>query len=104
VDGFPPGTHVLSLENHGDVVPLLDGEENPDSPQQVTVHFDDPGTGIGDSHSLTHYTHGAAAVDASDDPSLVEQLHSLHHHGFLAGPGAAGVTVTSQVFQITRAP
>ncbi|GAB3790665.1 hypothetical protein [Nocardioides ungokensis] len=104
VDGFPPGTHVLSLENHGDVVPLLDGEENPDSPQQVTVHFDDPGTGIGDSHSLTHYTHGAAAVDASDDPSLVEQLHSLRHHGFLAGPGAADVTVTSQVFQITRAP
>ena len=85
VPGFPPGTHVLCLENHGDVVPLLDGEENPDSPQQVTVHFDDPGTGIGDSHSLTHYTHGAAAVDASSNPSLVEQLHSLQQHGYLAG-------------------
>jgi hypothetical protein len=41
LDGFPPGSHVLSLENRGDVVPLLDGEDNPDSAEQVTVRFDD---------------------------------------------------------------
>ena len=29
VDGFPDGVHVLSLEHHGDVVPLLDGADNP---------------------------------------------------------------------------
>ena len=101
VPGFPPGTHVLSLENHGDVVPLLDGEANPDSPQQVTVRFDDPGTGIADSHGLAHYVRGAAAVDASDDPSIREQLRSLRHHGFLAVTGGP-VAVTSQVFRITR--
>ena len=103
VHGFPPGTHVISLENHGDVVPLLDGEENPDSPQQVTVHFDDQGSSTGDNHSLTHYTNGAAAVDASDDPSIREQLQSLQDNGFLGG-GQAGQTVSSQVFQITRHP
>jgi pimeloyl-ACP methyl ester carboxylesterase len=101
VPGFPPGTHVISLENQGDVVPLLDGEENPDSPQQVTVHFDDRGSDIGDSHSLDHYTNGAAAVDASADQSLVEQLDSLHAHGYL---GTGGQDVSSQVFQITRQP
>lgn len=104
VPGFPPGTHVISLENQGDVVPLLDGEENPDSTQQVTVHFDDQGSSIADSHGLDHYVHGAAAVDASDDPSLVEQLHDLAAHGYLATPGQGGQTVTSQVFQITRGP
>ena len=40
LDGFPPGTHVLSLENQGDVIPLLDGADNPDSAEQVTVRFD----------------------------------------------------------------
>ncbi len=104
VDGFPPGTHVLSLENQGDVVPLLDGEDNPDSAQQVTVQFDAQGTDIGDNHSLSHYTSGAAAVDASDDPSLVEQLDSLHAHGFLGNGAQPDQTVASQVFQITRDP
>ncbi|MBB6627693.1 hypothetical protein H5V45_10210 [Nocardioides sp. KIGAM211] len=101
VDGFPPGTHVLSLENQGDVVPLLDGEENPDSPQQVTVHFDDQGSSIGDSHGLDHYANGAAAVDASTDPSIVEQLQSLQDNGYL---GAGDGSVSSQVFEITRGP
>ncbi len=100
VPGFPSGTHVLSLENHGDVVPLLDGEENPDSPQQATVHFDDGGSSIGDNHSLSHYAHGAAAVDASQHPSLLEQLRSLHDNGFLGR--SEGQAVSSQVFQITR--
>ncbi|MCW2766887.1 MAG: hypothetical protein JWO11_2846 [Nocardioides sp.] len=102
VDGFPPGTHVLSLEHEGDVVPLLDGEENPDSVQQVTVHFGDGGTDIVDHHSFPHYVAGAAAVDASDDPSIVESLQSLADHGFLAD--GSGQTVTSRTFQITRSP
>ncbi|MCW2791035.1 MAG: hypothetical protein JWO76_133 [Nocardioides sp.] len=101
VDGFPPGTHVISLENQGDVVPLLDGEENPDSPQQVTVHFNDQGSSVGDSHGLDHYANGAAAVDACDDPSLQEQLANLQANGYL---GTDGQQVTSQVFQITRNP
>ncbi len=69
----------------------------------MTVHFDDRGSGIGDSHGLAHYANGAAAVDASSDPSVREQLRSLRGHGFLASGGRGG-TVTSQVFQVTRHP
>ncbi len=100
--GFPPGSHVLSLENHGDVVPLLDGADNPDSAEQVTVRFDDHRAGVVVDHDLHPYVEGAVAVQASDDPSLREQLASLADAGFV-GP-ADGKDVTSQVFQITRVP
>ncbi|HET7066043.1 MAG TPA: hypothetical protein VFI21_00405 [Nocardioides sp.] len=98
VRDYPAGTHVLSLENRGDVVPLLDGHDNPDSLQQVTVTFDDHETSIAGNHSLQHYVHGAVAVDASTDPSVREQLDSLREQGFLGSGG----TATSQVFQVTR--
>lgn len=98
VHGFPPGSHVLSLENRGDVVPLLDGHDNPDSREQVTVRFDDHETSIPANHTVRHYVHGAAAVEASTDPSIREQLASLRTHGFLGGRA----TATSQVLQITR--
>lgn len=107
VSGFPPGTHVLSLENQGDVVPLLDGEENPDTTQQVTVRFDDhddPADGIADNHALSHYANGAAAVDASEDPSVLESLQSLQDNGFLSPTDSDTPTISSQVFQITREP
>jgi hypothetical protein len=98
VPGFPPGSHVLSLENAGDLVPLLDGADNPDSVPQVTVRFDDHARSIAGNHHVGHYVHGAAAADASSDPSIRAQLASLRAHGFL---GSAG-TASSQVFQITR--
>jgi hypothetical protein len=100
VAGFPDGTHVLSLEHEGDVVPLLDFAPNPDSVEQVTVTFDStagPG-GLEGEHSYEHYIGGAALVDASEDPGVREQVTSLHAAGFLGAGGAA----TSQVFQITR--
>ncbi len=102
LDGFPPGSHVLSLENQGDVIPLLDGADNPDSAEQVTVRFDDHETAIAANHGLDHYVDGAGAVQASDDPSIRDQLTSLQEGGFV-GAGA-GQEVTSQVFQITRVP
>jgi hypothetical protein len=86
------------LENRADVVPLLDGRDNTDTAQQVTVQFDEPGTSVVDSHDLRHYVHGAEAADASGDPSVRAALSSLRHGGFLGSPGEA----TSQVFQITR--
>jgi hypothetical protein len=98
IHDYPAGSHVLSLENHGDLVPLLDGHDNADSVAQVTVKFDDHGTSIPDDHDLHHYIDGAAAADASADPSVREQLHSLRSDGFL---GSAGRT-TSQVLQVTR--
>jgi hypothetical protein len=102
LDGFPPGTHVLSLENHGDVVPLLDGEENPDSAEQVTVRFDDRLASVVGDHDLDRYVEGAMVVQDSDDPSIQDQLASLAAAGFV-GP-TTGQEVSSQVFQITRDP
>src|SRR3954454_19726706 len=102
LDGFPPGAHVLSLEDQGDVVPLLDGEDNADSAEQVTVRFDDHERSIGANHGLDHYVNGALAAQESMDASVQEQIASLDEQGFL-GPGDAR-QVTSQVFQITRVP
>jgi hypothetical protein len=101
VAGFPPGTHVLSLEQQGDIVPALDGAPNPDSVEQTTVVFDaHPADGVVAHHSYDAYEQGAGLVDASRDPSVVSAVQSLHVHGYLG----AGGSVTSQVFQITRAP
>ena len=102
VDGFPTGSHVLSLEHRGDVVPLLDGEDNPDSVQQVTVTFDHRGEGIVERHGYDAYVAGAAAVDTSADASVVEQLDSLRAHGFLSGSEEGRTSVSSQVFQVVR--
>jgi hypothetical protein len=101
VSGFPSGTHVLSLEQLGDIVPELDGVPNPDAVAQTTVTFDaHPGAGVTAHHSYDAYEQGAGLTDASRDPSVVAAVQSLHDHGYLG----AGGTVTSQVFQITRAP
>lgn len=106
VPAFPAGTHVLSLEHQGDVVPLTDGAPNPDSVEQTTVGFGDHGgaDGIVGNHDYWHYVNGAAAADASTDPSVQEQLASLHDGGFLGTGHATGPTATSQVFQIVRQP
>jgi hypothetical protein len=98
IHDYPAGSHVLSLENHGDLVPLLDGHDNADSLNQVTVEFDDHEASLAGNHDLHHYVDGAAAADASGDPSIREQLASLRDHGFLG----SGATATSQVLQVTR--
>ncbi len=101
VPGFPSGSHVLSLEQQGDIVPELDGAPNPESVEQTTVVFDaHPGGGILAHHSYGAYEEGAGLVDAATDPSIVDAVQSLQDHGFLGSGGQ----VTSQVFQITRSP
>lgn len=101
VGELPEGLNVLSLEQHGDLVPLLDGEPNPPSVEQTTVLVDaHPGPGIETHHDHDVYIAGGAAVDASSHPSVVTSVGSLHEHGFLGSGGQ----VTSQLFQITRDP
>lgn len=101
VGDLPAGSNVLSLEQHGDLVPLLDGEPNPPSVEQTTVLVDaDPPSGITAHHDYEVYVDAAAAADASTHPSVVTSIESLHTHGFLGSGGQ----VTSQVFQVTRAP
>jgi hypothetical protein len=101
IPGVPTGTHVLSLEQLGDVVPQLDGQPNPDSVEQTTLTFDaHPEAGVLAHHDYDAYEQGAALADASTDPSVSEAVQSLHEHGYLGQDGQ----VTSQVFQITRSP
>ncbi len=93
----PAGTQVLSLENSGDVVPLADGEGNPDEPHRTTVRFDNRTGSLGGNHSLETYIRGAAAVDGSADPSLTAELEALRHDGFLGSTdptSTRGYTIT----------
>ena len=90
VPGFPSGSHVLSLEQQGDIVPELDGAPNPDSVEQTTVTFDaHPDGGVDAHHSYDVYEEGAGLVDAATDPSVTDAVGSLHDHGFL-GAGRPG--------------
>jgi hypothetical protein len=91
---LPSGAHVLSFENAGDVIPLLNGEPNAATGNHVTVQFDDSMT-PGFAHDLTHYVHGAHAADTSGNPDIAAQLASMD--GFLNGS-----TTGSQGYVITR--
>ena len=68
---------------------------------ETTVLVDaDPPNGITAHHDYDVYVAAAAAADGSNHPSVVSSVGSLHDHGFLG----TGGQVSSQVFQITRAP
>jgi hypothetical protein len=88
--GVPDEVTVLSLENTGDVVPLLDGEPNPDRAHHTTVqadvHTGSLGAEDGQNHSLSSYGRIADAADASDHPSLTAVLSGMREAGFLADP------------------
>jgi len=92
----PASVNVLALENDGDVVPHLDGAENPDrlNVTTVTAH-----RGHGDviaNHSLDEaYLAAARDLDASGDPSVRDYLRGLA--GFLTAS-----TVRTHTYQITR--
>lgn len=97
--GIPADVTVLSLENTGDVVPLLDGEANPGSAHHTTVqadvHSGSLGAADGQNHSLSTYGQIADAADASDDASVAAVIASLHDQGFLAGEGAQVESITT---------
>jgi hypothetical protein len=75
---IPDDVSVLSLEHSQDVVPKLDGTDNPDRPNWTTVTrelSDAEGTadgqrGPGAAHSVPNYAVTGSDVDASDDPGI----------------------------------
>lgn len=101
---IPAGTHTLHLEHQQDWVTGTDGTSNPDAPNRTTMTLTDPvqppGTeeaGLGPAHKLPVYLAGAAAADASSDPSL---------RASVAGMGAvvgAGSVATRELYRFRRA-
>ena len=67
---IPAGISVLSLENRGDVVPELDGRDNPARASWLTASTDHGAASVLAKHSLDAYLAGAGDLDADDDPSL----------------------------------
>jgi hypothetical protein len=100
VPHIPDNIQVLSLENKGDLVPLTDGEGNPDQPNRTTVRFDHPTGSIGGNHGLDSYSRGGQLVDQSHDPSLVETKDQLRKDGFVGSTDP----VSTSTYTITRAP
>lgn len=97
--GVPDDVTVLSLENTGDVVPLLDGEPNPAAAHHVTVqadvHLGSLGAEPGQNHALATYAAIAAAAEAGGDPSVQQVVAGMHDVGFLAA-GADSRTTSFQ--------
>lgn len=97
--GIPSHVQVLSLENTGDVVPLLDGEANPASAHHTTVqadiHSGSFGAEDGQNHSLSTYGQIAGAVDQSDDPSVQHAVASMQ--GFLDATTSSSTSYQTQL-------
>jgi pimeloyl-ACP methyl ester carboxylesterase len=92
----PANVNVLALENDGDVVPHLDGAENPDRLNVTTVTAHRGYGNVIANHSLDEaYLAAARDIDASDDPSVRDYLRGLA--GFLTAS-----TVRTHTYQITR--
>jgi hypothetical protein len=75
---IPPDVSVLSLEHRQDLVPKLDGADNPDRPNWVTITRDlhdgappNSEPSILAAHSLDNYARTGSEVDGSGDPSVV---------------------------------
>ena len=104
--GIPDDVTVLSLENTGDVVPLLDGEPNPASAHHTTVqadiHAGSFGAEPGQNHSLATYGDIAAAVDASDDPSVQHAVAGMEE--FLSGTDSSSTSFQVQQGAQVRPP
>jgi len=77
----PVGVQVLALEHDDDLVPRLDGRTHPDRRDRVVVSAPAPDgrwrTDAVPAHSSSAYVVTAAAVDASDHPSLVSYRQGL---------------------------
>jgi len=102
----PDAVHVLSIEHSDDLVPRLDGAQNPDRPGWVTVSRPATDTPLGPvpgseqggndahprlevTHDATGYARTAAQIDTSSEPSLVAWRSELAP--FLDRPGATAV-------------
>lgn len=76
---IPASVAVLSLESIQDLVPKLDGADNPDRPNWTTVRRDlsdgtlaVPGRDVVAAHSISNYRQVGEFVDRADDAALAK--------------------------------
>lgn len=89
---IPDSVSVLAVEHGSDVVPKLDGRDNPAKDNWVTVTRDVPAselatdpTLVGGVHGTGHYTDTGRMIDGSTDPSV--QAWRAKNDPFLTGQG-----------------
>ncbi len=93
----PDSVSVLSLQNAGDLVPELDGADNPRRGNWITVRTAQGDSSVLGKHSVLTYLAGAGDLDASADESLAQWRRSAA--GFLTAE-----RVNTRVFEIRRGP
>jgi hypothetical protein len=81
-----------------DLVPLLDGRDNPDAANRTTVTFLSQAGEIGANHDLGRYAAAAVSVAHSTDPSITAWRTSADAD-FL---GANVTSSTLTVFTVSR--
>lgn len=107
---IPDDVSVLAIEHDQDPVPMLEGRENPDSANWVTVGRDvtedvrsSPETGGAltpvEAHNTVHYATTGGQIDTSDDPSVVAWREK--NQAFFAGDG---VTADVRRYEIQAVP
>jgi pimeloyl-ACP methyl ester carboxylesterase len=95
----PAGVQVLAVENRNDLVPALDGVDNPDRANVTTLTFGADKGSFGKNHSLSDAYAVAATNLPAGDPSYA--AWRLSAQGFL---NPANQTSTTDTYAITRAP
>lgn len=101
----PGEVSVLSLEHTEDIVPGLEGADNPDRESWITVRRD-VADGLGPdgrstaAHHVGRYAETARLVDASDDPSLAAWRRGAGD--FLDDGGGEAVVIDYDVERVTR--
>ena len=93
---IPPSVQVLALENRHDLVPHLDGLDNPDRPNVTTLTFDASKGSVGADHDLVKIYAVAARSLPTSDPSYAAWL------GTVTGFFDPASTSSTQTYQITR--
>jgi pimeloyl-ACP methyl ester carboxylesterase len=92
----PTGIPVLALENTGDLVPHLDGSDNPRRPDWLTARSSHGQASLLSRHSLQSYLEVAQDVDASTAAPAVRARSEL-------SPFLDATSVSTTVFQVRRA-
>ena len=102
---LPEDVSVLSLEHDQDVIPKLDGVDNPDRPNWITVTRTltaaggtvdgASGPSLGGAHATTNYAETGAEIDASAAATI--QKWREENAAFFSATG----TATAQDYVIT---